>query len=364
MLYYHQPCFFFLRLLYKKQEEIRRKLGVYLPIADNDATLMETIMKRIFEAKAPTRTDYMQLSLFDEDPEWLKQQEEEREIQLKRMEENEKMSHTYFAHNNKQMDPIRLTATLNEAKAVIGGVDDTRDFVIQELRNANVNVKTDAPLCYSFNLLELPSLLRHYFKDNANKADVVRISFASPTPKHYMYIGRNHVFVEDLSRAVVNESVNGGELAACRAMVMETSEVIKNTTVLLMRVRSVIRDKKVTGRELVGEEMIFLGYRGRIDSHDFLSQEEARHLFLDTKASGSIDLATQKLLLSNVVRWVDDEHELRLHTDAIALERANHLVEAFAKYRSYINSTEYQVVEPVLPMDVIAAYLFVPNHAN
>lgn len=96
-----------LNVLYKKQEEIRRKLGVYLPIADNDATLMETIMKRIFEAKAPTRTDYMQLSLFDEDPEWLKQQEEEREIQLKRMEENEKMSHTYFAHNNKQMDPIR-----------------------------------------------------------------------------------------------------------------------------------------------------------------------------------------------------------------------------------------------------------------
>ena len=219
-----------LNVLYKKQEEIRRKLGVYLPIADNDATLMETIMKRIFEAKAPTRTDYMQLSLFDEDPEWLKQQEEEREIQLKRMEENEKMSHTYFAHNNKQMDPIRLTATLNEAKAVIGGVDDIRDFVIQELFNANVNVKTDAHLCYSFNLLELPSQLRHYFKDNANKAGVVRISFASPTPKHYMYIGRNHVFVEDLSRAVVNESVNGGELAACRAMVMETSEVIKNTT--------------------------------------------------------------------------------------------------------------------------------------
>ena len=353
-----------LNVLYKKQEEIRRKLGVYLPIADNDATLMETIMKRIFEAKAPTRTDYMQLSLFDEDPEWLKQQEEEREIQLKRMEENEKMSHTYFAHNNKQMDPIRLTATLNEAKAVIGGVDDTRDFVIQELLNANVNVKTDAHLCYSFNLLELPSQLRHYFKDNANKAGVVRISFASPTPKHYMYIGRNHVFVEDLSRAVVNESVNGGELAACRAMVMETSEVIKNTTVLLMRVRSVIRDKKVTDRELVGEEMIFLGYRGGIDNHDFLSQDEARHLFLDTKASGSVDLTTQKLLLSNAVRWVNDERELRLHTDAIALERANHLVEAFAKYRSYINSTEYQVVEPVLPMDVIAAYLFVPNHAN
>ena len=353
-----------LNVLYKKQEEIRRKLGVYLPIADNDATLMETIMKRIFEAKAPTRTDYMQLSLFDEDPEWLKQEEEEREMQLKRMEENEKMSHTYFAHNNKQMDPTRLTATLNETKSVIGGVDDTRDFVVQELFNANVNVKTDAPLCYSFNLLELPPQLRHYFKDNVNKSGMVHISFASPTPKHYMYIGRNHVFVEDLSRAVVNDSVNGGELAACRAMVMETSAVSKNTTVLLMRVRSVIRDKKIIDRELVGEEMIFLGYRGRIDNHDFLSQDEACNLFLNAKASGNIDLTAQKLLFTNAIRWINDENELRLHTDQIALERANHLVEAFAKYRSYINSTEYQVVEPVLPMDVIAAYLFVPSHTN
>lgn len=193
---------------------------------------------------------------------------------------------------------------------------------------------------------------------------MVHISFASPTPKHYMYIGRNHVFVEDLSRAVVNDSVNGGELAACRAMVMETSAVSKNTTVLLMRVRSVIRDKKIIDRELVGEEMIFLGYRGRIDNHDFLSQDEACNLFLNAKASGNIDLTAQKLLFTNAIRWINDENELRLHTDQIALERANHLVEAFAKYRSYINSTEYQVVEPVLPMDVIAAYLFVPSHTN
>ena len=69
-----------------------------------------------------------------------------------------------------------------------------------------------------------------------------------------MYIGRNHTFVEDLSRAVVNDSVNGGELGACRALVMETAEVKKRTTILLMRVRSVIRDKKIENRELVGEE--------------------------------------------------------------------------------------------------------------
>lgn len=304
----------------------------------------------------------MQLSLFDDDPEWKRQQDEELEIQLKKMEENEKISHTYFAHNNKQMDPTRLTASLEEAKSVIGGVEDTRDFVVEQLMHVGVSVHTDdTPLCYSFQLLELPANLRHYFQNKATSKGVVRISFASPTPKHYMYIGRNHTFVEDLSRAVVNDSVNGGELDACRALVMSTAEVQKRTTILLMRVRSVIRDKKIENRELVGEEMIFVGYRGKIDNHEFLTQEEAKLLFLNSKASGDMDMTTQKALLSNSIQWINSETQLREHTDKIALERASHQVDAFAKYRTYLKASVYQVVEPVLPMDVIAAYLFVPQ---
>ena len=43
------------------------------------------------------------------------------------------------------------------------------------------------------------------------------------------------------------------------------------------------------------------------------------------------------------------------------MERANHLVDAFTQYRTYLNAAEYQVVEPVLPMDMIAAYVFLPK---
>lgn len=350
-----------LNILYKKQNEIRKKLGVYLPIADNDATLMETIMKRIFEAKAPAKQNYLQPTLFDDDPEWQHELEAEHEIKLKEMERTEKISHTYFAHNTKQMDPNRLMASLNEARSVIGGVEDTCDFVVNQLQNAGVNIKQDAPLCYSFQLLDLPTGLRHYFKDTANNKGKVRISFASPTPKHYVYIGRNHTFVEDLSRGVVNDTINGGDLAACRAMVMETTAIQKKTTVLMMRVRSVIRDKKQTERELVGEEMLFIGYRGNIDDHDFLTQEEARSLFLEAEASGSLDLFSQKTILTNSIQWTTNEQDLRKHTDEIALERASHLVDAFSRYRSYVSASEYQVVEPVLPMDVIAAYVFIPK---
>ncbi len=348
-----------LNVLYKKQDEIKKKLGVYLPIADDDASLMESIMERIMTIKAPSQTEFMQMSLFDTEDFFVEEQKE-RELQLKRIEENERLSHTYFAHNNKQMDPTRLTASLEEAKAVIGGVKDTENFVISELRNAGVNVRSDGKMCYRFGQMELPANLRHYFPV-VGSSGTVRISFASPTPKGYTYIGRNHVFVEDLSRAVVNDTINGGPLAASRAMVMQTADVDVKTTILLMRVRSVIRDKKEKERELVGEEMIFFGYRGGIEKRDFLSQEDSKILFLAAQASGNIDPLSQKAIFNSELRWSRDEAGLREYTDGVAMERAHHLVDAFTQYRTYLNAAEYQVVEPVLPMDMIAAYVFLPK---
>ena len=347
-----------LNVLYKKQEEIKKQLGVYLPIADNDASLMETIMERILKSNTSNQSQYVQMDLFADDEEFQKQFEKERELQIRRLEESEKISHTYFAHNNKQMDPTRLTASLEEARQVIGGVKDTCDFVIQELKHANVNVKKDDDLCYSFLKAELPDTLQHYFFGSGN---TVRISFASPTPRGYTYIGRNHVFVEDLSRRVVNESINGGAMAASRAMVLETADVMKRTTILLMRVRSVIRDKKDENRQLVGEEMIFVGYRGNIENHEYLSQDECKTLFLSATASGNVDPLSQKQIYDRAIEWINDEATLRKHTDKIAMERAEHLVNAFSQYRTYLTATEYQVVEPVLPMDVIAAYVFIPK---
>ena len=144
-------------------------------------------------------------------------------------------------------------------------------------------------------------------------------------------------------------------------MVMQTADVSVKTTILLMRVRSVIRDKKETDRELVGEEMIFFGYRGTLEKHDFLTQEESKILFMAAQASGNIDALSQKAIFNAELQWSSDEAGLRKHTDDVAMERANHLVDAFTQYRTYLNAAEYQVVEPVLPMDMIAAYIFLPK---
>ncbi len=347
-----------LNVLYKKQNEIKKRLGIYLPIAENDASLMERILQEIIVLKTESNTQFMQKSLFDDDEDY---QNQERELQIKRIEEDQRLSRTYYAHNNKDMVPDRLVESLRQARELIGSAEDTERFVVGELRHVGVDVAEDAPHCYHFFDASLPVSLRGrgYFRPDAKGR--IRISFASPTPRGYMYIGRNHILVEDLSRAVVNDTINGGELAASRALVMETDMVAKPTTVMLMRVRSVIKDTKVADRQLVGEEMIFIGYRGKIENHDFLTQDECRQLFFEARATGNIDPATQALTFRRRTEWINDEAVLRQHTDEIALERANKLVQSFAQYRTYLAADSYQVVEPVLPMDIIAAFVYLPK---
>ena len=348
-----------MKVLYRKQEQIRKNLGIYIPIADNDSSLMENIMEEIIVLDTKQKFIH-QPTLFDFED--FTETTEEHELRLQRAVEIEKKSHTYFAHNTKAMNPTRLVESLNEAKKVIGDVNDTRDFVVSELRHAGINVKEDIlPLCYSFQLIELEDNLKSYFSRAIDKKGTVRISFASPTPKNYMCIGRNHSFVEDLSRGVVNDTINGGPLGACRAMVIETDMVDAATTILLMRVRSVISETKQKDHQVVGEEMIFLGYKGKIENHDFISDEECRKLFLESRATGDIEIAAQRTAFNRRLEWVENENTLREHTDDIALERANNLVRSFAQYRTYLTEAEYQVVNPVLPMDVIAAYVYMPK---
>ncbi len=161
-----------MKVLYRKQEQIRKNLGIYIPIADNDSSLMENIMEEIIVLDTKQKFIH-QPTLFDFED--FTETTEEHELRLQRAVEIEKKSHTYFAHNTKAMNPTRLVESLNEAKKVIGDVNDTRDFVVSELRHAGINVKEDIlPLCYSFQLIELEDNLKSYFSRAIDKKGTIR----------------------------------------------------------------------------------------------------------------------------------------------------------------------------------------------
>jgi hypothetical protein len=61
------------------------------------------------------------------------------------------------------------------------------------------------------------------------------------------------------------------------------------------------------------------------------------------------------------MEWVANESKFRQITDAVALERATHLVDSHTKFKKLVSGSVYKVVEPVLPMDVLGIYIFLPK---
>ena len=345
-----------LKVLYDKQEQIRKSIGVYLPIAEDDSSVMEAVMKRIFSTSSAFEDKSGQLALNFED---FEADSAERDALLTKSMDIEKKSHTYFAHNNKQMDPSKLESSLKQVSDIIGDVDDTANFVLGVLKHLGANITTDAPLCYSFDINDLPTQgdIRHYFGSGNSRK---KIAFCSPTPKGYMYIGRNHPLVENYARTMVNDSVNGGPMSASRALVTVTDRVDNPTTVIMMRVRSVIRPINKSNKDVVGEEMLFFGYERTIDKQQFISIERCKDLFNNARSKDDLGKEEQIRFFEKYASWVRDEATLRSYTDDIALAKANELVEAHKQYRTYLQGESYMVVEPVLPMDVIACYVYLP----
>jgi hypothetical protein len=146
---------------------------------------------------------------------------------------------------------------------------------------------------------------------------------------------------------------------AARAAVIRTPDVSRKTVLFQLRVRNVIAEEK-NRNELVAEEMWLWGYRGEVSSRDFISRQEAMNLFLSASAGGNIEMPEQKYWLNDEMEWVNNEPVFRRYTDEVAIDRANHLVDAHTRFKKLIAGAKYKVVEPVLPVDVMGLYVLLP----
>jgi hypothetical protein len=145
--------------------------------------------------------------------------------------------------------------------------------------------------------------------------------------------------------------------AAARAAVMRTKEVSVKTTLLLFRCRNVIGEKNGPAR-IVAEEMIVWGYRGSPGDRQFLSSEEAMELLDRARPAGDLTPQSRENYFQNESRLVE---QLRAESDAVAEERNKHLVEAHERFSRFFRAGRFEVVYPVLPMDVLGLYVLLPE---
>jgi superfamily II DNA or RNA helicase len=346
-----------LDVLLRKVREIKRATGINVPFPEDSQSIIDTITQALLlnpHRKISKRRDKRQIEFnFDEFEEAAKSKANVTR-KVEEAAEREKTSRSIFAQNAIKAEEIE--ADLREVDEAIGDPKAVEEFVVSTLNNllgVQVIKNTKGYRVVSGNL---PPQLR----DLLPAGQTVSISFVSPTAEGYQYIGRNNRFVEQLCQLVMANTLARVDKRAARAAVIRTRQVATKTTLLLFRCRNVIEERKGT-HQVVAEEMILWGWRGTPQQKEFLDHAQAKALLASARATSDLTIQARSGFLENELRILDS---LNLEFDALAEERSKKLVEAHERFSALMDSKHFQVVYPVLPMDVLGVYILLPDGAQ
>jgi len=343
-----------LDVLLRKVREIKRATGINVPFPEDSQSIIDTITQALLlnpDRRIAKRRNKDQLEFdfvkFDE----AAKAKANVTRKVDEAAEREKVSRSIFAQHAIKAQEIETD--LREVDEAIGDPKAVEEFVVAALNNLlGVQMIKDTK-GYRLVMGNLPPRLRELLP----AGEIVTVSFSSPTSEGYHYLGRNNRFVEQLCQLVMANTLDRVGKRAARAAVIRTREVIAKTTLLLFRCRNVIEEKK--GRhEIVAEEMILWGWRGTPQQKEFLDHAQAKALLASVRASSDLTFQARASFLDNELKLLDSLQE---EFSAVAERQSQKLVEAHERFSALMDTKRFQVVHPVLPMDLLGVYILLPE---
>ena len=149
-------------------------------------------------------------------------------------------------------------------------------------------------------------------------------------------------------------------VSVARASVTTSRAVTERTVIYVLRARHVIRNQKVNVPDLVAEEILTRGYRTM--SKTILTTEEVNELMTNPLPGKDLAPVFQQKQLERELSSVEEKRD---EFNAYALERAELLIAEHERYYKALgerkNSQRFKVVEPVIPLDILGIYIFLPE---
>ena len=344
-----------LDVLLRKVREIKKATGINVPFPEDSQSIIDAITQSLLlnpERQIQTRRAPQQAVLFDFD-DFSEAVEAKKNIAHKLDEavERERTSRSIFAQN--AIKAAEIEEDLRAVDEAIGDPDAVKDFVTGTLDNIFGVQITNEDNGFGIVTGNLPPQLRGILP----KGDHIHVSFESPTPAGLLYLGRNHPFVEQLCRVIMANTVVRHGKRAARAAVIRSEQVAIKTTLLLFRCRNVIKQGK-GDHQIVAEEMLLWGWRGVPENSEYLSHEQARALLSEACASSDLSPEAKAAFLKNDLHLISQMDKI---FDDLAEEQSIHLVSAHERFSELMDKQRYQVVYPVLPMDMMGIYILLPE---
>jgi superfamily II DNA or RNA helicase len=347
-----------LDVLLRKVREIKKATGINVPFPEDSQSIIDTITQALLlnpARRIERRRDDRQGVLFDfSDFDEAATAKASVTRKIDEAAAREKASRSIFAQNAIKAEEIE--EDLKAVDEAIGDPTAVRDFVTTTLSDLFGVQVTQEKEGYGIVLGNLPPQLRELLPGER----LVKVSFESPTPEGYQYLGRNHRFVEQLCQLVMGNTLARQDRRAARAAVIRTRQVVNKTTLLLFRCRNVIEQSKGS-HQIVAEEMLLWGWRGTPQAREFLDHAEAKELLAAARASSDLTPQARASFLENELQILG---ALEPEFEGIAEKQSKRLVAAHERFSALMDKQRFQVVYPVLPMDLLGVYVLLPEVAG
>ncbi|MFN3794016.1 MAG: helicase-related protein [Chitinophagaceae bacterium] len=341
-----------LKIIIEKIQRIQNTSGVSIALADDNRSVMDKVLKEVLlnPDKAQNRFAKQMRLDFGASAE-LDELDAEITNEIEAAREKAEKIRSIFAHES--IMPEEVKKDLHEVDEAIGDVATLEAFVIaaSKLLGASFE-KVEGG--YIFKKMNMDD----WMASALGQGSTIHISFQSPTPQGFRYIGRNHRFVEQLCHRIIANSLDKERRGnkAARASVFRTDAVNTQTTLIQFRVRNVIREVSKQ-HEMVSEEMFLWGYEQTPDGINALEIKRCKELL---HTSNALDISNER---QEIIFEKELEHFKQLHPDFIKVveKRSEELVNAHTRFAKYIGAKRFEAVTPVLPPDILGVYVLIPN---
>ncbi|SIF83231.1 helicase domain-containing protein [Mycobacteroides abscessus subsp. abscessus] len=342
-----------LEVLIRRHENIKRSIGVAVPIPVDSTT----VMKAIWESLLLRGKEAEQLTL-DFGAATSKSLADQVEVAWTNAAEREKVSRSRFRQAG--LKPDTVEQALAEIRRALGGPADVETFTRAALSLLGAPI-TDTDDGFTATIDTLPAAVR----DQLPPAKDGRLQFhrSLPVPTGHSVLTRTDACVDALSRYVLDAALDSrldpAARPARRAGVMRTRDVNKVTTLLMVRHRLEITiPGSATTVTQVAEGATFLAFTATGDTLTWLPQADVDTL-LTLKPSGNVDDSLARMQLGRALGRLDALTE-RLTTTG--RDAARDLVSEHQAVRSASKAAgRAPTVKFLPPADVLGVYVFLPE---
>ena len=341
-----------LDVLLRKHKSIKSDLGVSVSVPGSSEEVAEALFEgALFRELSGASTEQM---TFDFGP-TIRPQKEALHQQWENAREKEKASRSRYAQH--ALKPELVAPEMEAVRQALGSRADIERFVRHALTIARVPLTPVRTGSLEIGLTEeTPRALRQ-----ALRQETIFIGrFDLPLHEDEIYLGRTSPTVEGLAGWILDQALDPAARdatpVAARCGLIRTRQVTARTTLLVARFRYHLKPRVSEDTTLLCEEIIPLAFHGSAESPEWIEGAEAEAL-LSAKPDENLRSSLIEQQLPLLLGTLPD---IQAALAQVATDRAAKQLEAHERVREAVRARAKVHVAPVLPVDILGAYLLLP----